>query len=246
MISNTIYWTIPTGGNHEYWKQVAYYSPELVLKSIHDSRNKDRSFLRCPAFLDFYKNVYVIKSPIDYELTIDNFGNVKTKDYDQQFFIETVNVESSKHDKHPSIVLNFNYIFYSDTSVLIEQFPAIMEDNEFIRNTRIVAGQFDISKWLRPVNVSFEVLDKTKPIVIKKGDPLCYIRFSTPDNKKISLVQEEFDDNYYKTSIACTNLKRFIKFNPLKKNYEMAESTMNFFRKKRQTCPFSFFKKIFR
>jgi hypothetical protein len=139
------------------------------------------------------------------------------------------------------------YLFYCDKSIIIEEMPSLMHKNDFLNNTRVIGGKFDISKWYRPIEYAFEIIDDKVPLIIKRGDPLYYIRFIT--DKDVNLIQTyEYENNYVqKFSSNCVNIKNFIKGNTLQKNYSIVSDYLESIKKKifpkKSKCPFHFFKK---
>lgn len=45
----------------------------------------------------------------------------------------------------------------------------------------MVPGKLDIMRWTRPFQWVFEWRDMDSPLRIKRGDPICYMRFHAPD-----------------------------------------------------------------
>ena len=73
-------------------ENILFFEPEPVLKEIAKERNNDALFLKCPAFLDYYKNCYLIKCPFDLTIQIDRKNkSLKTFEYDQNFYDKYIN-----------------------------------------------------------------------------------------------------------------------------------------------------------
>ena len=55
-----------------------------------------------------------------------------------------------------------------------------------------MSGQMDLNSWFRPLDVML-FRDKDKPILIKKGEPLYYIKFHTDEEvifKRFNYIKE--------------------------------------------------------
>jgi len=235
---------------------ILYFEPEPAFKTFIDERNKTSNILKCPAFQDYYKNCFIIRSPLDLIITIkkskDGFKYVATDRYDQEFFdafIKDRIRDEGNNNNFPMISLLYAYLFYSSESVILEQMSPSMHKNEFLNNTRLICGKFNIGKWIRPLDYAFEIIDDTKPLVIKRGDPLYYIRFLT--DKDVNFVKVLHSDDLYKNLMqavqSSTRVKQYVPGNTLEKNYQIAENyikTINqrFFKKKSK-CPFNFLNK---
>jgi hypothetical protein len=245
-----IYW-MPVPDNQEKyweWKELAWFEPEPVLKhmvSERGERNKDTSFLRCPAFIDYYKNTFLMRAPVDLTITLGEDGHLQTQQYDQDFYNFHVTERFEPGDKHITISVEFMNIFLSEESVLMQQLPAVLEHNESLKNIHLIGGQFDISKWVRPLTFAFEIHDITKGVHIKRGDPLYYIKFVT--DEKVELVRQELTPELVKVYSGCTRLKEFIPNNTMEQNYGLLAPYLKVVKDKlfpkRSKCPFSkFFK----
>jgi hypothetical protein len=51
----------------------------------------------------------------------------------------------------------------------------------------VIGGSYNIHSWIRSISWGFVFNDTKKKLVIKRGDPLCYVKFTTP--KLNSFVQ---------------------------------------------------------
>jgi hypothetical protein len=227
-----------------------YFEPEPVFKVFSDERNKKSDFLKCPAFQDFYKNCFLIRSPMDLKITIDkqNGRYIKCHNYNQEFY-DTFIIPRMQNEDFPALSIMFPYLFFSDESVNIEQFHPFMHNNDLLNNIRVVSGKFDISKWCRPLDYAFEIIDENKPIIIKRGDPLYYIRFST--EKNINFIRVYSHDDIFKyikdATTNCSFIKSFSPGNTMGKNYQIVSDFINSIKKKifpkKSKCPFSFLNK---
>jgi hypothetical protein len=235
------------GKTNEFWKELAFFEPEPVFKNIASSRVKDTNYLKCPAFQDYYKNCFLLRAPIDLTINISNQpdGNkfASIDKYTQEFFDNNIKIRYEEGYKHPILHISFFYVFYADKPLMVEQLSPSMHKTELQNNINLISGTYDISKWIRPVEFAFEVIDDTKPIVIKRGDPMYYVRFLTTD--KISLTKEESSEELNKVVNSCTRLKDYVPNNTLDKNYSMGSWAVNLFKDKifKKKCPFSFMRR---
>ena len=82
----TIYWTPSNPStyydkahpDHGVFKEVyvVFNEPKPYLQYIFEKRGREDAFTSCPAFLDYFKNTYVITSPFDF--TVDYTKNKLT------------------------------------------------------------------------------------------------------------------------------------------------------------------------
>jgi len=120
-----------------------------------------------------------------------------------------------------------------------------MEVNNSVSNLMSIPGTFNISKWIRCIDFSAEIKDEKKPVKIKKGDVLFYVRFKTKDDSKVELERVPYTVELKYATTACFSVKNHIKNLPLKILYKMAEPFLSklSFRKQPKKCPFGFGKK---
>jgi hypothetical protein len=237
----TVYWDVikPGFDNEDCSLDLAIMDLEPVLPSIIKSRNhaKDASYLNCPAFLEYYKNTFVVRSPINIKLNVDYATKHLTIYPQGQEFYDKfiVNRAAVLGDNDPFLVsILVHYCFASDEECMLEQMPVTFNFAE-IPNIRPIPGIFDISKWYRPIELGFEVIDSSKPVEIKRGDPVVYVRFTPKDGSKVTLKRKEFSKEQLTNVNRCTSLKNSLPKQPLKVLYKLAEVlNMNFPKK----CPF--------
>lgn len=200
--------------------ELAYFDPELLLPEISKIRNS--KYIKCPAFLEYYKNTYLIRSPIDITITY-NKGQLSIYPQAQKFYDAYVTHRGHQIEENDPFLMSliFQYLFIADKDCLIETIPAIFHD--ISTKIRLIPGTFNINKWFRPIEFGFEFINENEPIVIKRGDPLFYVKFKTPKDEKILLKQKDFDKSILNAVKKCTHLKFAININPLKVLYKLAE-----------------------
>jgi hypothetical protein len=244
-----IQWCIPKLEAEHLWMNTAYYPPESAFKSIIQARDKDVDYFKCPAFQEYLKNVYVIRAPFDLTISIEKNKNgeryIRTHEYDQSFWNTFINPRKGEYSHFYTMSIAIQYLFFSEESVIMEVLPAFMHPSKLQSNIKIIPGCFDISKWIRPTDFAFEVIDESQSIEIKRGDPLLYVNFRT--DKSINFIRTDYTTDIFKANQSCVGLKFFVKGNTLKQNYEAAKSYIEvfkskFFGKKKSKCPFHFFR----
>ena len=254
-MSNTVkvYWSPYAGTGPEsrdslLWSNLLFFEPELALTRLVKQRQNTTRFFKCPSFVDFYKNTYAIKSPLDLELSVHYEENgeayYKTNQYGQDFFDNIVVNRNSQNITFKTFSLSLSYLFYSEESVIIEQVPISMDIECQPSNARLIPGQFDISKWWRPIDYACEIVDESKPVEFVRGVPMYYIRFRTKDNKKVELIRRDHDADVNKVIESCMDVKKMTPGNLLEENYKIAKSYMDYMKSKifpKKKCPFEKF-----
>jgi hypothetical protein len=238
----TVYWGHYTE-HKRHWLELALIEPIPALREIIKARDvtHERHFTRCPAFTQYYKNTYVIKSPIDIEFIYDPVSKLLRISPQNQAFYEA-NIEHrgaiiGEHDDFlMSLVLNF--LFISDKDCDIELLPCLMHKSEFVDSTRIVVGTFNINKWYRPIELPFEFKNSAQPIKVKRGDALAYVRFLPKDNAKIKLQHKNFSEETLDAVDTCLAVKDLNNKLPLELLYKLSERIRNKLWFNKKQCPF--------
>jgi hypothetical protein len=196
--------------------------PQLLTREVVENR-KGVVFLKCPAHTDFLKNTYVFRSPFDIFLNIETTNdklkiwsdNVSQPLFEKLIDVRFLNQSESGASPYPIVGIDFLNLFVADSSTLMSVMPAFLHYNDFTDKASIIPGEFDISKWVRPVECVFEIKKQTESIKILKDDALCYFKFRTDES--IKMVKSQMP---WKTVDDCAKLRASAPFKPLKFRYE--------------------------
>ena len=250
-----VHYSLPDYNNQDFssydpgkyaWRELAYYEPEPLLNLIVQERDKNAAYLKCPAFTNYYKNCFLIRSPFDLTITVDPTTNaLRTNEYNQEFYNKFILDRLVNNATYRMISLRIFYLFYSEREVLFQLLSPTMHKTELLNNINMIQGEFDISKWIRPIEFSFEVLDTTKPLQFKRGDPLFYIRFATDETVK--LVRKPMTEELSYVNNACLGIKDIVHQQTLDQRYDSARSLISLYKDKlfgkKSKCPFSFLRR---
>jgi len=165
-------------------------APDPLMKHMDYQRFFGPEVSRCPSIVDDIKNVFVIKSPMDMKINIDEAQsrvNIEKQSPDfAQLFLGNPQGKWGLHQ-----VGAMGYLFFADKSLMINQLPAYYDNNDYTDKTNTITASFDIGNWFRPAGKPvFQIKKDVTSIDIKEGDALLYVKFNTTE--KIKLV--EFDD----------------------------------------------------
>ena len=206
----------------EPYANTVYFEPESAYKFYKELRGQEL-FLKCPAFIQSLKNTFVVKAPYDITLRFEN-GNIIAEGYDQKFFNQNIFTKHVKSFSSPPFMLEVmpRYVFVPDSnvSVSVSILQLILQPHQY----GFMSGEFNITKWVRPVSYTFEVYDITKPIVFKRGDPLFMVKFTPEDGSVVTLEQAVLTEDITRLIYGCTSIKNFVPSLSLKAMYEMAKN----------------------
>lgn len=141
---------------------------------------KNKGYQSCTAFRESSKNIYFLKQPLSTYIKFDDFGNIIQED-DYQYYI---NRESSLINSF-SCDFDFGWVFYSEEPLMIKWTDTYMHNTVTKNFGFLNSGSFDISKWFRPLNLTYHLWDNVKEFKTEKDDPAAYIEFLT--NKEVIL-----------------------------------------------------------
>ena len=147
---------------------------------------------QCPVVHHKNNRVFVAHSPVNFEAKVDrnsegNFVTTNREDllqFDDNYFTAPKPVLQLKSPM---------FMFYTEEDNVWFEFdahPMTSLSNNFIA----VGGWFNLSNWSRASSLAMTVVDETKPVIIKKGDPVCKIRFYPTDNLDDGVVLREQRD----------------------------------------------------
>ena len=180
-----------------------FFKPQKVSEIYDDNYSM---FRRCPANTSFLKSLWVIRSPADIRIKYNrdthtyDISGVK-QDFVDNFFDGRLN-DFDKEKGNPLISLMYSYLFVADEPVWIETYPAFLHGE--VENTRFVNGGFNIYNWQRPVDFSFEIRDTKDPVVIKREQPLFYVKFIGNNfDENFNLKRIEWDSDLNKVMRSC-------------------------------------------
>jgi hypothetical protein len=208
------------------WLETACQEPKHLYPLLLAER-AGAKYLKCPAFSKNLQNTFVVTSPFDLTFTFDaEKRTVCTDRYGQTFYDDFVRdrAEETSTDNPILFSVALHYLFFSFDSVEMEQTDIPILNTASNNNIRIIPGKFNISKWLRPIDFAVEVIDPTKPVTLKAGDPIFCVTFTTKNNVPIKLTRVVDSEFFYKKAMACVSLKKMRPGLNLNECYEAAES----------------------
>ena len=95
-----------------------------------------------------------------------------------------------RHPERPTLQLMLPYVFLADEPVYMAQLPPICHYRPEGLPGLMLGGRFPIHVWPRPLMWAFEWHDTTRPLELRRGEPLCYVQFETlPQHRPVQLVE---------------------------------------------------------
>jgi len=207
---------------------------EDIFCSLAKETNLNRKnviFKKCPAHTEFTRNTFVFKSPVDINLSVDTkehgtdifSDNLSQPLFDRVIDFRFLDPQERGESPYPIVGIDFLNSFTVDRSVTLEVLPAFLHYNDFTSKCTVIPGEFDIHRWVRPVELVFEFNNKKDVVEIKKGDALCYFKFRAGEESiKIKKSIVPWDE-----IIKCNEIRQSNPWQPLKERYKSYQESKN-------------------
>ena len=170
---------------------VSLYSPDDVLTRQSELVEEFYIQSACPVFNHKTSRVFVGHSPRDFSLRVD-----RTEDHNYLVCPEPELLEfDDDHLNSPKPVVQIKFpkfLFWTYEDDVWWEFldhPMTSYTNNFIA----IGGWFNLSNWARTNSLAITLVDETKPVIIKKGDPLFRSSFHTPNPDDTIILKKETD-----------------------------------------------------
>jgi hypothetical protein len=208
--------------------------PVPVLKYYAENNNAD--FKRCPAYINLLKNTFVILSPIDLKIDI-NAQELWANTVEPQYLPkELLRLRFDEGNSPPYTTFSLiipKMVFTTEQDVMLELVDPFMEW-ERKNPVRVIGGQFNIYKWVRPIECAYEANQNVFTYLIKRGEPLHYVRFYTNDpNDIIALQRVEITTEIEEDIAENINIKSLIKNSSLEFLYNLRSKYKSFVKRKK-------------
>jgi hypothetical protein len=181
----TVGWMLNTDKTSIIWD-----TPRPV--RIDSTSNDPRSVAQCPSVLDFDRRHIAVNCPIDVHLRLDMSGGEMgitnmladkspIRSEALQRWIVFQPRHEWRHPQRPVLQMLTSYVFVSDDPIYINQYPPILHYTGDTRPGIQINGRFPIDIWPRALMWAFEWYDTSKDLILRRGEPLFYVRFEGPD-----------------------------------------------------------------
>jgi hypothetical protein len=220
--------------NPEFENDLLFTKPKPFLPMLINAR-QGVPYLKCPAIVKHHQNDFVMFAPYDLVFTFNNeIRAINTDRFGQKYFDTALSTHwgGLPQGMNPIVQCVPRYMMYSFADVEIELADLPILTTKFSTNAKIIGGAFNISKWYRPFEVPFEVIDTNKPVVLEAGEPLCLLRFRTQNNVPVKLTRVEITPELNSKIKACVGVKEKQKGFKLEKLYALAADCLELFKRR--------------
>lgn len=188
------------------------FSLEEVGYGLESSLNfidNKQPYTKCPAWTHKAKRTFIARSVHDIEFSI----NRKREGYIVPIKMPEGILHGNMCFFDGNAIIQFTapvFVFWTDhKNIWVESraYPLTSANNNFVG----FSGWWNISRWIRPINFSIEVVDESKPIVIKRGDPifeLCFYSNNLNDDFKL-VRHDSIPDKIHRRIGQNLHIKKF-------------------------------------
>lgn len=189
-----------------------WQEPKLVMQTLPKPA-KD-PYQLCKAAHNIFKNTFVLTHPQSISATFSNVEETIVQSSDSRFTINPPSMVGA----HTVTLGTSSWIFFSEEDLEISMSPPFMHKTTDRDYGYIPAGKFNIAKWFRPLNLTYQLWGGVNKIEVKKDEPAMYLNFYT--DKKVILKRFNLSEELYQIGIECSELKRSLPRMHLEMMYE--------------------------
>jgi len=209
-----VYWSHPIFQFESLPPDFAVFDLQALTKTWKPG-HMTTDILRCPVAMQQLKNVYRLKSPIDYDLIWEG-DRISSSALDQEFFSNNIILRDSSRG-----VISFTlarYMFFAEKPINMEFRNAFYAKNSFTNNASIMEGHYNIGNWFRPLDIGIIFNEQKKRVKIERGDTLAYVKFHTDEKIKFKKFYcNERIIHYYQGTVGSKKYNVVGKYSVLKK-----------------------------
>jgi len=188
-------------------------------------------YTKCPVWSHKAKRTYVMRCPFDFEFRMSTNGADPVISPRDDF----VYFDPGWDNLNPVLQLCMPVLFAwtkeKNIWIDIQPTPYTALKNNFV----VIGGQWNLSRWTRPISFGIQVVDSNRNVKVKRGDAIYYVSFRSDDpNEIFSLIRENhIPEDILRESSQRTGLKKFIP----------GLSTKYLFERQNSKCPFKFIRR---
>lgn len=186
----------------------------LKLESLHKDLMRmrpDTALYQCPSFLDYIKNMYLVRSP----------ANLLVKKHNDLWVVllrtsdGLIKIDDDEHNPNVTQIMNDRWLrMISEDDCNVEILPPFLHKQDKFYG---VAGKMNVHKWFRTVSVA----TISHEFEVNEGDPLVYLKFDRTV-KPVLVTMPPIADDIENVNLG---IKGLLPMKPLKKLYNMFTST---------------------
>lgn len=222
-----IYWAASNVTQGNQVSRALYYPP-IPTEAFSNFRtdHKHNNFKLCPAYLSHLENLFSLRFPISYNISVLPDG-ISTTTLDQSFFDNFVFVRDLDQRM---ISFNIRYVFFAEEDCEISLHHPYMEDNDISNNAISIPGRFNIGTWFRTTDFSIILKDRCQTLDINAGDVYNYLQVHTTE--PVNFIKFDYTEELDKIQRELLQSKRFLGNKSPKLSYYYSLFKQSLYKKK--------------
>lgn len=215
--STIVYWA-PVSDFRSFMMNMTWGAPTPVLNSL-PSFNKvepSKNYRVCRGATDSFKNSFVFSIPQDIEARF--YGDVTdpTVESTPSWCVP----RPSSFENTYSFDLDFLWAFFSEEDVTLRLTPPYLHKTETQNYGHLVSGSFNISRWFRATNFTYNLWQNESTFKLRSGEPAAYLHFETKNGSPVKLQQFFMTQELRQVCKETVDLKLWLPFEPLNSLYK--------------------------
>lgn len=185
-----------------------YKDPQPLLPELLTERGPDNphDFFACPAFHLHAANTFIVRSSLDAHVSISSQG-FSPLDEKSVLTCKLFSFMHPTRQGYRTVLFDHRMLFFSEQPLILSTYPAFMHRSRVQQDMVYIPGAYDISRWLRPLQGTFEVPETQTTLRIAEGDPLYYVKFQT--DQKVRLRRFQMTQELHGIAHGCVHYKLF-------------------------------------
>ena len=179
-------------------------------KALKYTNLGDTQIERCPSFKAVCENTYVVRSPKDFEVTFtdDRKGITWNFPFLYDYLINVKDCFYWRDDYSFSFFFS-QMLLWCEEPLVVEQRHPLLCDGDLAHKTHLYGGEFDISKWFRPIENAFRVTNNEEKLTVNRGDVCYFLKFKT--DKEIVFKQFKHTPELERLMLECLKTRNVSK-----------------------------------
>lgn len=220
MKTTTVYWSPAAINEFKYRINLITYPPKPIWptlpKKVESNSNWNLwgNYRQCQAAHHKFKNVFVMPAPMTTKVTLSGGPQTPQISSDSNLWIPR---SSSFEDSYAVEVDMYWHFFTEEDGVIADQTPPYMHNPTTSKGGFVVPASFDISKWFRPMPLSYTLWKGNDTLEMTEGEPAFYVNFKA--KHKVVLKQFELTQDISDFSNEMAYFKKVMPHLPLSEIY---------------------------
>jgi len=178
----------------------------------HDYEPFGNGYQLCAALHTFANNLFVIKSPFEVMVRLNEEGQIIPDNY-SAFFHERV---SSTRDAF-SLDFDIGFLLFCEEPLSVTLMPPFAHRTKQPESGFLTFVDFDISSWFRPFVLIYQLWEGVRHLYIDKDEPIAYLKFNT--ERPVEFREFTVSPEINHIASACADHKKILPFQSMQELY---------------------------